>query len=401
MTTSETAVEISNQQARRTILQLQGLCRPPHTALGKNELYDLIEKLGFVQLDSIQWVERAHHMTLFARNQTYRPGHLKNLIERDRLLFENWTHDASVIPSAFFPYWRHKFERSRQRLVKQFTNWQGVQCLEPCEELLQRVRANGRLMSRELDKPKGQPKEMWQWHEGKAALEFLWRTGDICIGAREGFQKVYQPIEQGIPQEHLDTHVTHAEFVDWACRSALDRLGFGTAADIARYWDLVTIAEAREWANAQGDNSISQVVVIGWKNKRDAQLFARPDIASLIDGLSDVPKRIRALSPFDPVIRDRKRLEWLFGFEYRIEIYVPEAKRIWGYYVFPLLEGDRLIGRIDMKANRKSDQLEIKKVWLEPGIKMSNARRSRLDAELVRQARLASVAGVMWLDGAV
>lgn len=400
MTIPPANIEISNQQARRIILQLQGLCIPPHKGLGENGLYELIEQLGFVQLDSIQWVERAHHMTLFARNQTYRPHDLQDLIEGDKLLFENWTHDASVIPSEFFPYWRHKFERSRPRLVKQFTNWQGVQCLEPCEELLQRVRKNGRLMSRELDKPKGQPKEMWQWHEGKAALEFLWRTGDICIGAREGFQKVYQPIEQGIPQECFEARVNHEDFVDWACRSALERLGFGTASDISRYWDLVTIAEAREWALAQGDNSITQVLVKGWKNKKDAELFARPDIGLLVDDLQDTPKRIRALSPFDPVIRDRKRLEWLFGFEYRIEIYVPEAKRRWGYYVFPLLEGDRLIGRIDMKANRKLDQLEVKKLWLEPGMKLSDARRTRLDAELVRQARLASVTDVVWLDGA-
>ena len=400
MTIPRTKIEISNQQARRIILQLQGLCIPPHKGLGANGLYKLIEQLGFVQLDSIQWVERAHHMTLFARNQTYRPHHLKDLIESDKLLFENWTHDASVIPCAFFPYWRHKFERTRPRLVKQFTNWQGVQCLEPCEELLQRVQENGRLMSRDLDKPKGQPKEMWQWHEGKAALEFLWRTGDICIGAREGFQKVYQPIEQGIPQECFEARVTHEDFIDWACRSALEKLGFGTASDIARYWDLITITEAREWALAQSDNSISQVLVKGWKNKKDAELFARPDIGSLVDDLQDTPKRMRALSPFDPVVRDRKRLEWLFGFEYRIEIYVPEAKRRWGYYVFPLLEGDRLIGRIDMKANRKSDRMEVKKLWLEPGIKLSDARRTRLDAELVRQARLASVTDVVWLDGA-
>ena len=106
------------------------------------------------------------------------------------------------------------------------------------------------------------------------------------------------------------------------------------------------------------------------------------------------------LSPFDPVIRNRNRLEWLFGFEYRIEIYVPEEKRRWGYYVFPLLEGDKLIGRIDMRAKRKEGVLEVKSLWLEPKVKMSTARADRLNAELTRQARLGGVNSVVWLEDA-
>ena len=109
-----------------------------------------------------------------------------------------------------------------------------------------------------------------------------------------------------------------------------------------------------------------------------------------------MPKRMRALSPFDPVIRDRKRLEWLFGFEYRIEIYVPEEKRRWGYYVFPLLQGDRLVGRIDMRAHRKADALEVKRLWWEPGVRQSKAMQERLESELVRQARLSGVRQVIW-----
>ncbi len=401
MTRPVSELEISNQQARRIILQLQGLCQAPHMGFGPTGLQEMIRQLGFVQLDSIQWVERAHHMILFARNQTYRPKHLKKLHEEDKYLFENWTHDASVIPSEFFPYWQHKFDRSKEGLTKKFVAWQGDQCLDTCASLLERVNRDGQLMSRDLEKPKDQPKGMWQWHDSKAALEFLWRTGEICIGAREGFQKVYQPIEQGIPVEFFNRSVSRDEFVDWACRSALDRLGFGTASDISRFWELISIAEARDWVDAQGHNSLTSVNVAGWKKQKSAELFARPDIATITAELSDPPKRIRTLSPFDPVIRDRKRLQWLFGYEYRIEIYVPEKKRVWGYYVFPLLEGDRLIGRIDMRANRKAGRLDIKKLWLEPGIRMSDARRARLNSELTRQTRLTSMSHVNWLDGSV
>jgi len=402
MTNDQTVQTISNQQARRLILSLQGLCRAPHRAQGPEDLYDLIVQLGFVQVDSIQWVERAHHMILFARNQTYRPKHLHQLLERDRLLFENWTHDASFIPSQFFAYWRHKFEREKTRRTEKFNRWQGDGYLDLLEKMRMRIQNEGELLSRDLEKPKGVKPEMWQWHEGKAALEFLWRGGEVCIGARRsGFQKVYQPLHNCLREDDLAHRVSHEAFIDWACRSALDRLGFGTASDIAHFWDLISIAEVRQWLDDQSDNSLTRVSVQGWKNETATEFYARRDIVSLIGDIPKLPERIRVLSPFDPVIRDRKRLENLFGFNYRIEIYVPEEKRVWGYYVFPLLEGDRLIGRIDMRAKRKENCLEIKRVWLEPGIRLSQARRDRLESELIRQARLAGVKSVVWLDGAL
>jgi hypothetical protein len=391
---------ISNQQARRLILHLQGLTRPPHKAFGPGELGDLIMQLGYVQLDSIQWVERAQHMILFARSQAYRPKHLTRLIEKERFLFENWTHDASVIPSSFYPYWRHKFIRHKAKLDAKFTSWQGGGYLSHCDGLMTTIAEAGALRSRDLDKPKSGPQEMWQWHDGKAALEYLWRTGQLCIKGREGFQKVYDLAERGIPSEHFDREVDHDEFVDWACHSALQRLGFGTAADIARYWDLVSIAETRDWIERQGLDRVQTVQVVG-QQKDSKEFFARADILDLLDELPESPARIRALSPFDPVIRNRTRLEWLFGFEYRIEIYVPEEKRRWGYYVFPLLEGDKLIGRIDMRARRKEGILEVKSLWLEPRVKLSQARADRLDSELNRQARLGGVESVVWLDGAL
>ena len=393
--------QISNQQARRVILHLQGLTRAPNKKLTPNDLYDLIVQLGFVQLDSIQWVERAQHMTLFARNQTYRPKHLAKLIETEGRLFENWTHDASVIPTEFFKYWRHKFDRDRVKLEEKYHKWQGPGYKTRCQDLLLRMQQNGSLRSRDLEKPKGVKLDMWQWHDGKAALEFLWRTGDICIAAREGFQKVYNLTNRVVPLEFLDQSVTRQEFIDWACRSALDRLGFGTAKDIAKYWDLLSISEVSEWIEQQGHNTITTVVVEGVKGTQPKSFIARADIESVVADIPKISNRIRVLSPFDPVIRDRQRLSWLFGFDYRIEIYVPEEKRIWGYYVFPLLEGDKLIGRIDMRAKRKQDCLEVKRLWLEPKQKLSEARMSRINSELQRQTRLANVRDVKWLDGAL
>ncbi|EFL89675.1 winged helix-turn-helix domain-containing protein [Ahrensia sp. R2A130] len=392
---------LDNATARHVVLALQGLADRPDRAFGPDGLADLIDRLGFVQLDSIRWVERAQHMTLFARNQTYRPKDLARLYEKKRGLFENWTHDSSVIPAKFYRYWRHKFVRHGARLESRFNRWQGEGFSTHCEPLLKRITEQGPLRSRDLEQADGQraaDREMWQWHDGKAALEYLWRIGELDITRREGFQKVYDLPKNCIKPDHLDARVSEDEFIDCACSAALDRLGFGTAGDIARYFDLVSIAEAKAWLDAQSTNRVIDVTVEA-VNGHSRPLHARADIASVIAQLPPLPTRIRALSPFDPVIRDRKRLAWLFCFDYRIEIYVPAEKRIWGYYVFPLLEGDRVVGRIDMRAVRAHDALEIKKLWWEPKVKAGAGRMARLEAELVRQCRLADVSRVEWLEG--
>ncbi|MGO7426761.1 DNA glycosylase AlkZ-like family protein, partial [Rhizobium ruizarguesonis] len=188
------------------------------------------------------------------------------------------------------------------------------------------------------------------------------------------------------------------EFVDWACRSALTRLGFATHGEISAFWNLVSPDEAKAWVAAHGDELIEVLIepALGGK-ARPSWAFA--DFLSTLDTYPGAPPRIRVLSPFDPMIRDRNRTERLFGFFYRIEIFVPEPKREYGYYVFPLLEGDRLIGRIDMKADRKKSTLDVKRLWLEPGVKPSAGRLERLEAELERVARFAGVEKVVLLDG--
>lgn len=387
---------LTNQTARHLILHLQGLTRPPHVALGKGGLASLIHQLGFVQMDSIPWVERAHHMILFARTQTYRTKHLAKLHEKERGLFENWTHDASLIPCEFWPYWKQKFRRDEPRLKERFTRWQGEGFMEHVGALRARIEENGMLRARDLEKPKGEKLEMWQWHEGKAALEYMWRTGHLAVPKREGFQKTYDLCYRVIHEDHHGAEVSHDEFVDWACRSALQRLGFGSAGDIARFWDLLSIDEVKAWLEERGSQETVTVTVDCCDGTKPKEFFARKDIEQLVGDLPKLPDRIRMLSPFDPVIRDRKRLKWLFGFDYTIEIYVPPEKRKYGYYIFPLLERDRLIGRVDAQARRAEDTLIATRLWLEPKSRWSNTRDDKFSAELVRQARLCGVNQVDW-----
>lgn len=388
-------LHLTNTQARQLILHLQGLTWPPHRAQGCEALESLIEQLGFVQQDSIRWVERAHHMTLFARNQTYRPKHLEGLHESG-VLFENWTHDASLIPSQFWPYWKHKFARDELRLRKKFTKWQGEGFEKHIEALRERIEREGEIRARDLEKPKGEKLEMWQWHDGKAAMEFMWRTGQLAVPRREGFQKVYDLSERVIPKVHYERQVSHEEFVDWACRTALDRLGFGTASDIAKYWYLLSIAEVSEWLETHGRQETQKILVEPHEKSGSREFVARLDLEHLLDTIPSLPPRLRLLSPFDPVTRDRKRLSWLFGFDYTIEIYVPPDKRKFGYYVFPMLEKDKFIGRIDCQAVRKENRLNVKQVWLEDRGRWSKARQEKLEAELARQARLCGVSNISY-----
>ncbi len=395
---------IDNRTARRLFLARQGLAFPPHRKLDDAGLLALIEHLGFVQLDSIQTVERAHHMILFARNHTYRQKQLHRLVERDGALFENWTHDAAVIPSRFFPYWRLRFAREEARLRERWRKWRGGDFEAELEDVLRHVSGNGRVMARELgnDDESGRKSSggWWDWHPSKTALEYLWRCGHLAVAARDGFQKVYDLTERTLPRCHLEAAPSEAETVDWACRSALERLGIATSGEIAAFWDLVTPAEAKAWCAARRGGELEEVMVANAQGGRPRAAFCFAD-ADPGAGLPEPPKRLRVLSPFDPLIRDRKRCERLFGFHYRIEVFVPAARRRYGYYVFPLLEGDRLIGRLDMKHERDSGALKVKGLWLEPKVKLSAARRNRLEAELERQRRFTGADRVAFKNGAI
>lgn len=391
------AIHLDNAQARKIFLERQGLSRPPNVALGKDGLYQLIHDLGFVQVDSIATVERAHHQILFSRNQTYRPEQLSRLLEKDRSLFEHWTHDASVIPSAFFPYWKHRFRRREEKILENWRKWQGEGFDRAFDETYERIRAGGPIMAREVKAEDHKSGGWWNWHPSKTALEYLWHTGKLAISARDNFQKVYDLAERVIPADHFAAEVDHDAFVDWACRSALARLGFATHGEIAAFFDLVTPQEAKAWVDAHRDE-LEEVTLGTVDGKPRASFAFAENLAALFDA-PEPPARIRTLSPFDPLIRDRNRTERLFGFFYRIEIFVPEPKREYGYYVFPLLESDRLIGRIDMKADRRTGVLDVKRLWLEKGVKPSAGRLEKLEAELARIARFAGVDRVVLRDG--
>jgi uncharacterized protein YcaQ len=372
------------------------LTDPPTGGAKGSDLYALIHRLGFVQLDSISTVARAHDMILYSRRPSYRVNNLKRLYENDRALFEHWTHDAAVIPMEFYPHWRLRFRRDAETLKARWRNWRRDGFEERFHTVLQHVRDHGPVSSSDVgtDEKKGSG-GWWDWHPSKTALEYLWRSGALTVVGRDGFQKRYDLTERVIEiglQNDPDPDVT----VDWLCNAALDRLGFATSGELAAFWATATTAEAKDWCvrNLE-EGAIIPLDVIS-DDGRPRRCFARPDIQDLASSIAPPPGRVRILSPFDPALRDRNRAQRLFGFHYRIEVFVPAAKRIYGYYVFPVLEGDRLIGRIDMKAHRESGRLAIAAFWPERGVRWLDARARRLSSELERVARFAGLTDVQF-----
>lgn len=380
---------IDNLTARRLFLYAHGLGEPATGPSKGQDLLDLITRLGFVQIDSINMVERAHHMILHARRHSYRPENLRPLLEIDRTLFEHWTHDAAVIPTEFYQHWKLRFERDAVLLEKRWKNWRRDGFEKQFQTVLEQINDTGPCGSGDVGVGEARSSGgWWDWHPSKTALEFLWRTGRLTVTRRESFRKIYDLTERVIPACDLDPTCSPSDTIDWACRAALDRLGFATPKEIAAFWDKLTLTEAKEWCvEALASGELMEVHITG----ADKKLYPSYMWAKRFETLDPpaAPSAIRILSPFDPALRDRKRTERLFGFHYRIEIFVPAAKRQYGYYVFPVLQGERLIGRIDMKCDRPAGCLKVTAFWPEKGVRMGKARLKQLNSSLERTARFA------------
>jgi len=387
------SLKISNCDARRLWIDAQGLSKAP---TGPLDVLGIIKALGFVQLDTIRTVSRAHHHILWSRNQNYREPMLWKMLAHDRSVFEHFTHDASILPMDMYPVWRWQFSKMEQKLSKR--SWHKDKRL--LADITRRLTNEGPLSTHAFDTVIKGKKEMWARPPHKLALDYMWYIGQFSTSHRDNFKKFYDLSERVIPENMRGQTMTSAAQLDWLCQEALSRLVFGTPADIGRFWGAASAREVTQWGAAQtpkGMNGVKlQDVEIECADGRWTKALAPADIERRLQTVRKPTSRLRILSPFDPLIRDRARLKRLFGFDFKIEIFTPAAQRKWGYYVYPLLEGSRFVGRIDVKADRKQNQLQVQQFWPEPGVAWTANRANKLHAELKRLCQLAGVSEVVW-----
>jgi hypothetical protein len=351
----------------------------------------MLQRLGYVQVDSIAAVERAHHHILFTRNSRYRPDDLRKALEVDRTAFENWTHSAAVLPMECFPWWRHYFARARTfEAHPGYRRYFAPVTPKLRTRVLDAVRERGALRPRDIATAKV------GWHDryfakptlAKLALEYLWRIGVLAVTARDGQEKVYDLVERVVPAPFLEFTPTRRAYVDWMCERALERLVAATPTQIARFFDGISTAEARTWCTRNQGGRVREVVVEGANGSHQTGFYALESVVERLDTFPEPSPSLLLLNPFDPVVHARGsgRTERLFGFEFRMEIWVPPHRRVYGYYVLPILEGRRFTGRVEVKLERERGVLAALAVWWESGVRATAARRQALRHELMALA---------------
>lgn len=391
----------SNKQARQIWLHLQGMSKSPCGKRKVSAFAARVEALGMVQLDSIGILSRAHHHILWSRQSAYREPDYNRLLSRDRAVFEQFSHDAAILPLSTYPYW----QRQQQRRASKYRQGAWGRAMDDTnlhKTIVNLIETNGPCCSRDLSNlqttPVDRSTNAWNRPAHKLVLDYLWLSGRLSVSHRKDFTKYYDLTERIIPEQYRNTCYSEQEQIDWLCRAALDRLGVANAGEIQRFWDACDLTEVQAWLQQAG-SSVRSVTYDDHHGNAVKAYAPHWLVDTLVSGnkqslekhLPTPSSRLRIVNPFDPIVRDRDRLLRLFGFEYRIEIYTPSEQRKYGYYVYPMLEGSRFVGRIDVRADRHNDTLTTRAWWLEPGVMETPSRTDKILRELERLAKLAGV----------
>jgi uncharacterized protein YcaQ len=358
-----TRERLSAREARRVALAAQGFARPPASGAidGRSLRARVLGHTGLLQIDSVNVLTRAHYLPAFSRLGAYDTAALDRLSQRSpRRLFEYWGHEASLIPVALQPQLRWRMTRVQQE------GWGSMKRVadrrpDLVRSLLEDLRDRGPLTARDLahhDDPRDPKGPWWDWSDVKAALELLFFTGAITSAGRVRFERLYDVPERVLPAAVLATPTPSVEEAQRELvRVAAAAMGIATEPDLRDYFRLTASEGKLRVAELVEGGELLPVAVEGW----DAPAYLHPG--------ARVPRRVEARSivgPFDSLIWHRPRVERVFGFRYRLEIYVPREKRVHGYYVLPFLLGDRLVARVDLKSDRAAGALLVQAAHAEP-----------------------------------
>ncbi|MFF5625926.1 crosslink repair DNA glycosylase YcaQ family protein [Microbacterium sp. LWH10-1.2] len=373
---------LSAAQARRIALAAQGFTRSRPASVSARHLHTVMGRLGVLQIDSVNVFARSHYMPLFSRLGAYDPALLDRVfLSRTTHYVEYLAHEATFMPIEDWPLWRFRREYFRKRLSNP-DSWAAGNA-RTLAWVQDELRARGPL--RPADIRADAPRERgtwWDWDEVKLALEHLWRTGDVAISGRKGFERTYALAEQVVPAGILSQEIAVPDAIRELTRRAARSSGIATASDLADYYrirDRSAISTAI--ADLTDAGELVPVHVKGWERQgRPLPAWRHADAV--------LPRKVDAaalLTPFDPVVWFRDRALRAFDLDYRIEIYVPAEKRRFGYYSLPVLVGDRIVARVDLKADRAASTLQVQSAWWEPQARPAEDAE-RIAAELALAA---------------
>jgi uncharacterized protein YcaQ len=363
-------------EARRIALGAQGFATPrPEGPVAKRQLVKLVDRLGVIQIDSVNVVSRTHYLPAFSRLGAYPRAMLEEVAwGKKRPLFEYWAHEASLLPLASQPLLRWRMQDAHDGVGV----WKGVarflrERREFVDRVLNEIATRGPLAASDLEMGQKGEGGWWGWSEGKRAVECLFWTGELTTATRRGtFERVYGLPEKVLPRAVLDAPTPSRDDAHRALyRQAIRAMGIATSKDLRDYFRMPVEGAKARMAELVEEGSLVPVTVKGWREP------------AYLDPAARWPRRVEAralLSPFDNLIWFRERTERMFGVRYRIEIYTPAEKRTHGYYVLPFLEGDALTARVDLKSDRKAGTLIVQASHAEPWA--SDATPVRLAEEL-------------------
>jgi len=364
--------------ARTLHLAAQGLLVPPRRKAMKDDVLVAIRRMAQLQIDTIHVVARSPYLVLFSRLGAYDPQWLDAHLAEGKL-FEYWSHEACFVPIEDYGLLRHRMLDPAGMGWKYAADWHARHRAD-IDDLLDHIRLNGPVRAADFAREGGKGNGWWDWKPEKRHLEVLFATGQLMVAARQNFHRIYDLTERVLPgwddaRDLQPVEAASLELLRRTCRA----LGIARADWVADYYRLPRRPYADALHALADEGELEQVRVEGWKQ----DTFVHREFAPMIDDASNgqlASTVTTVLSPFDPVVWDRKRVAALFDFDYAIECYTPAAKRKYGYFVLPLLSRGKLVGRVDAKAHRASGIFELKSFHLEPNVRLSG----RLTADLRR-----------------
>ncbi len=370
--------EISKKVARKLMLACLGLDHHPRKAASKETVLDTIRRLGALQIDTIHVVARSPYLALWSRLGEYDPKWLDELLEEKRI-FEYWSHAACWLPIEDYPIYRSFMIDNSRRWKYENENWIDEN-KKVVDHVLERVRSKGEVRSIDFKRTDGQAGGWWNWKVEKIALERLFNRGDLMVARRHNFHRVYSLREKVMPDWNDEQVPVHTDVQRIQTLKAVNALGVATPAWIADYF----YSPVREMPGIlnrlAGEGELLELECEDWGRV----YISKANFTRLGRLENSSPTMTTLLSPFDPLINNRRRAAAVFGFDYKIECYTPAAKRRYGYFTLPILYRGKLIGRLDPKAHRDKKVFEVKAVYLEPGVALTD----RLVDEVARTIQL-------------